>query len=228
MASKGVAYSLASMMILLVAAGGYGLAVKPKLEDAEELKSAIAVETQYRDVMVDLQHRAEAVTADFSAITDEAQHFNASFPSASDQAGLLSSLNDAASKSGIEISNITPGTAQSLEQITQEVQDRLEADPETEGQNADGDPRYTYMSVNVTLKGGEKKQRSFLQALEDMDRKLYIQNVASGLGENSTGDLNVTLIAMITAPLEDPTAEDPDEKNPSDDTASQGEGPEDQ
>lgn len=207
MANKGIAYTVSGVLALLVAAGGYGMAIKPKIESAQTIKTSIAAESTYRDTMVEMRMRAESVKADFPAIAAEAAQFNAAFPTASDQAGLLDAINSAANKGKVEVSTISPAQTMLLEDITKEIQDRIDTEALETGVQltADGDPRYTYMSVDMNVSGNRQEQRAFLRALEDLDRKLYIQNVASTVVGNAEGELQVTLIAMITAPLVDPT-----------------------
>lgn len=224
MANKGIAYAVSGVLAVLVAAGGYGVMIKPKIESAQEIKSSIVVESAYRDTMVDLRSRAEAVKADFPKIAAEAAQFNAAFPSAADQAGLLTAINTAVSQGKVKINTLTPSPALALEEITREVQERLDAEALTSGVTtvADGDPRYTYMGVDVNVSGTQAQQRAFLRAIEDLDRKLYIQNVSSTVFEGNKGDLKLTLIAMITAPLVDPTV--PLEESPTDDDAATPDG----
>lgn len=211
MANKGVAYTLSCVLAVAVAAGGYGLTIKPKMEAAEQLKASITQEQSYRDTMVGLQERTQLVSSEMEKITSEAAQFNSAFPSASDQAGLLNALNTVASKAGVTIKTVTPSAAVELEQVVQDEQSRLDELNEETGlqETADGDPRYTYMNLSLNITGKSSQHRDFLKALEGMDRKLYIQSVSSTTKDSGgTGDLSVSLVAMITAPLEDPTKQE--------------------
>lgn len=221
MANKGVAYSLSCLLAVIVAGGGYGVAIKPKLESAEQVRATIEVDSKFRDKMVELKTKTQSVEAEFSTIAAEAAEFNAAFPAASDQSGLLESLNKAAKKAGVEIKTVSPSQAVDLAQITQEVQNRLDEESAETGVNttADGDPRYTYMTLSLKVSGKANEQRSFLKEIEGLDRKLYIQNVAAEANEGSgNGELNISLITMITAPLINPM-------EPTEDTESQKEDP---
>lgn len=189
--------------LLVIAAGGWLLALGPETTALSETRTAV----------VDAQDRNELLTQQLATLrTQEAEldqtraaaaKLTAAFPATADQPGLFSQVTDAASAAGIGPKDVTaltptPPTVGSTDPATG-------AEPTAP---APGTELLARQSVSLTVEGSFGRTRQFLANLESMPRAYLISSVSVGVGtEPGLFTTTVTGDMFVMAPIPEGASE---------------------
>ena len=197
---------LAVLAVVVILLGGYMLLVKPKSDEAADLRATAEAQlVANRRLQQDIE-RLNEQARDLPRQQAKLAAFGQRIPANPALPSLIRSLTDAADRAGVELVSLAPSPPVPVEAAAPAAAaSPAPGSPGVSGRTAAapaaGDPLYA-INLNVTIRGGFIQMQQFFSNVEDLTRTFTVNTftaaaVQSQSGATRTGDLETAIVGRV-------------------------------